>query len=156
MEYNYNWLNYYFCIHSGSRHYLHTMSLFGPLLLVFGGCQDNGRSCYTSEMTIYNTLCDTWKIVEYHGLPMNSSRYGHSAILHQSSNLLLVFGGFFGALHHDMLQLRITNCSIHQSKYDCLHLNDFCVWSDAELGRCVSVVEADSGETATYGCDIST
>lgn len=131
------------------------MSLFGPLLLVFGGCQGNGKACYTSEMTIYNTLCDTWKVVEYHGLPVNSSRYGHSAISHQSSNSLLIFGGFFGTLHHDMLQLHIPNCSIHQTKHDCLHLGDFCAWSGGEQGHCVSVVEADGGEATSHGCDNS-
>ena len=146
----------FFLTHSGSPHYLHTMSLFGPLLVVFGGCQGDEQSCYTNEMTLYNTLCDTWKVVEYHGLPANSSRYGHTAISHQSSNSLLIFGGFFGVLHHDMLQLHIASCSIHQTKHDCLYLSDFCAWCGGEQGHCVPVVETDCEESASYSCDIST
>ena len=129
--------------------------MVGPLLVVFGGCQGSSRDdCYTNEMTVYNTRCDSWNTVEYSGLPMNSSRYGHSATLHQSSNLLLVFGGFFGNLHHDMLQLHLGNCSIHLSKSDCLLQSVFCAWSSAEHGRCVSVVEADDIESTSYNCDI--
>lgn len=134
------------------------MTQFGPLLLIFGGCQGSGQNdCYTSEVTVYNTLCDSWEVVEYPGLPGNSSRYSHSAVLHQSSTSLLVFGGFFGNLHHDMLQLYLGNCSIHLSKNDCLHQTVFCAWSSAGQGRCLSVVEAmTETEALAYSCDIGT
>ena len=139
---------------SGSYHYLHSITLIGPLLIVFGGCQSSVRDdCYRNEMTVYNTLCDSWSTVEYSGLPMNSSRYSHSAILHQSSSSLLVFGGFFGNLHHDMLQLHLGNCSVHLTKSDCLLQSVFCAWSNTEDGRCVSVLEADSNDDIAHGCE---
>lgn len=148
--------NFFFCHFSGSRHYLHTINLLGPLLVVFGGCQGSTpmSDCYTNELTVYNTLCDTWKVVEYPGLPINSSRYSHSTILHQNNNSLLVFGGFLGSLHHDMLQLHLANCSIHQAKNECLHQSAFCAWSTGQQERCVSVVEADNFEIPGYSCAI--
>lgn len=130
------------------------MVLFGPLLLVFGGCQGSLGDCYTNEFAIYNTYCDSWEVVEYPGLPFNSSRYSHSAILHERSNSLLVFGGFSGRLRHDLLQFNLPNCSIYNSKNDCLHNSSFCAWSDGEQGHCISVVEVRDVENVTYGCAI--
>lgn len=105
-------------------------------------------------MTVYNTLCDSWNTVKYPGLPMNSTRYAHSAVLDQENSSLLVFGGFFGSLHHDMLQLYLGNCSVHLSEGACLEENGFCVWSRAEHGRCVSVLDAGSSDGTSYNCDI--
>ena len=127
----------------------------GPLLIVFGGCQGTtDGDCYTNEMTVYNTRCDSWNTVMYPGLPMNSSRHAHSATLHQDSNSLLIFGGFLGNVHHDMLQLYLGNCSVHLSRSDCLQESAFCAWSNAERGRCVSVMEAESVDITSYNCDI--
>jgi hypothetical protein len=146
--------HFVFYLTSGSSHYLHSIVLFGPLLIVFGGCQGSTKGdCYTNEMTVYNTRCDSWKTIEYPGLPVNSTRYAHSATLHQESNSLLIFGGFFGNLHHDMLQLYFGNCSVLLSKNDCLE-SAFCVWSSAERGSCVSVMEAESIDSTSYNCDL--
>ena len=140
---------------SGSQHYLHTMTMFGPILLIFGGCRGSALDdCFSNELSVYNTLCDTWKVVDYPGLPSNSSRYSHSASSHQNS--LFVFGGFFGGLHHDMLRLNVTNCSIHQSVNECLNQSAFCAWSSAEQGHCMSVTEAGNFENVTYGCVVGT
>ena len=147
--------HFVFLLSSGSSHYLHSIVLFGPLLIVFGGCQGSTKGdCYTNEMTVYNTRCDSWNTVKYPGLPVNSTRYAHSAILHQDNNSLLIFGGFFGNLHHDMLQLYFGNCSVHLSKSDCLAESAFCVWSNAERGSCMSVMEAESIDNTSYNCDI--
>ena len=148
-------VHFVFHFSSGSSHYLHSIVLFGPLLVVFGGCQGSTKGdCYTNEMTVYNTLCDSWKTVEYPGLPINSTRYSHSATLNQKNNSLFIFGGFFGNLHHDMLQLYLGNCSVHLSENDCLNENIFCVWSGTERGRCLSVIEAEGIDTTSYNCDI--
>lgn len=130
------------------------MVLFGPLLLVFGGCQGSGSDgdCYTNSLTVYNTHCDSWEVVRYPGLPLNSSRYSHVANLHEDSNSLLIFGGFIGGLHHDMLQLHFKNCSIYSSQNVCLQNSAFCAWFGGDQGRCVSVNEIKGAENTTFGC----
>jgi len=97
---------------SGSPRYLHSATLFGSLMLVYGGC-DHSQSdgiigdCFSKDLLLYNTVCDKWQEVEYLGLPGNAGRYGHSALLDPMDSSLLVFGGYQGTLFHDLLRLNI-------------------------------------------------
>lgn len=50
--------------------------------------------------------CDKWVLgSKFIGLPGSGHRYGHSALLDPTDDSLLVFAGFTGDLHHDLLRL---------------------------------------------------
>lgn len=155
------------CFHSSSfsspsPRYLHSSVLVGPLLVTFGGCEgdvkDNvmpPQECFSSDIQIYNTLCDdrdSWEVVEYPGLPSNSSRYGHSSILEPDNVTMLIYGGFLGTFHSDMLRLNV-NCSLYNSQEECVNGSALCAWSVGR-GQCVIVGELEPSSDLIYRCDV--
>lgn len=134
---------------SDSDLYLHSSFLLGPLLVSFAGCQGHGHGrdldCFSRDLLLYNTLCDTWDTVELPGLPVNASRYGHTSLLAPRGGSALVFGGFVGTLRSDVLRLMMENCSQWTEEADCVNTSSqLCAWRGTE-GLCVSV------ETLTHG-----
>ena len=126
--------------------------------MTFGGCEGHGanpRDCFTSDLHIYNTLCNSWEVVEFPGLPTNSSRYGHSTVLQPDNTTMLVYGGFLGTFHHDMLRLDVGNCSQYLGEEDCLNGSQLCVWSSAE-GQCIMAGVLENGRVRdlSYQCEI--
>ncbi len=128
--------------------------LIGPLLVTFGGCEadDVNADCFTNATHIFNTLCGTWAELSLPGLPGNSSRYGHSSVMDTSDGSLLVYGGFLGTFHHDLLRLVVGDCSQFVTEGSCVNGSGLCAWSGA--GECVSVGTISAGSNLTYQCQV--
>ncbi len=140
-----------------SVRYLHSAVLLGPLLVAFGGCQGHNpdRDCFSRDLLLYNTLCDSWETVELPGLPANASRYGHTSLVSPrgAGGEVVVFGGFVGTLRSDMLRLALGNCSQWQSEEDCVNgTAPLCAWRRA--GTCVPVSEVQTDDAdVSFLCD---
>ena len=121
--------------------------------MTFGGCETDAdeRDCFRNDTHAYNILCDSWEKLVLPGLPGNSSRYGHSSVIDPTDGSLLVFGGFLGTFHHDLLRLNAGNCSMFESEVDCVNGSGLCAWSEAG-GRCVGVESTLVGGNYTYQC----
>lgn len=138
---------------SPSPRYLHSATLLGDLLLTFGGSTTTTNQlddCYSSDLLLYNIACGEWQQMDYPGLPGSSSRYGHSALLDPTDPSLLVFGGFFGLLHGDLLRLDPGNCSSYPTRDECLNGSQLCAWILG--GRCVLSGVEGEGELS-YQCE---
>lgn len=128
--------------------YLHSSFLLGPLLLSFGGCQGHAsnRDCFSHDLLVYNTVCNSWETVELPGLPTNASRYGHTSLVEprpqgQRAWSVTVFGGFVGTTRLDMLRLLGGNCSQWVDEEECVNASGLlCAWRRGEE-LCVSVTE---------------
>ena len=136
------------------QRYLHSSVLIGPLLVTFGGCEvdDLNADCFTNTTHVFNTLCDTWTELSLAGLPGNSSRYGHSSVVDSSDGSLLVYGGFLGTFHHDLLRLVVGDCSQFVTEDACVNGSGLCAWSG--VGECVSVGSISAGSNSTYRCQV--
>lgn len=144
---------------SASVRYLHSSFLLGPLLVSFAGCQGHASDvdCFSRDLLLYNTLCDTWEEVELPGLQANASRYGHSSLLDPRDGSAIVFGGFVGTLRSDILRLVAGNCSQWREMADCVNASSMlCAWRSGE-DLCVSVGTIQAGgENVTFpGCSVA-
>lgn len=110
------------------------------------------RDCFKNDLHVYNTLCDSWEEAIFPGLPGNSSRYGHNSVVDPVDGSLLVFGGYLGALHHDVLKLELGNCSRYGNEVDCVNNSGLCVWT-SRTGECVRVGPAVE-EGVVYNCAV--
>lgn len=129
---------------SGSGRYLHSSVLLGPLLVSFAGCKGDGseQDCFSHDLLLYNTLCETWETVEVPGLPANASRYGSASLVDpQDGGSVVVFGGFVGTIRSDMLRLVVGDCGQWGEESDCVNASGLlCAWRRGE-GVCVSMGE---------------
>lgn len=121
----------------------------------FAGCQGHGSDldCFSRDLLLYNTLCDTWEKIELPGLPANASRYGHTSLLDPRDGSAVVFGGFAGTLHSDILRLVAGNCSQWKEMADCVGMpSRLCAWQN---GLCVYVgtvaIQGPGGANITCG-----
>lgn len=145
----------FFVSSSGPPRFLHSSIFIGPLFITFGGCETdaNDLDCFKNDLHIYNTLCDSWEPFSFPGLPGNSSRYGHSSVVDGSDGSLLVFGGYLGSLHHDLLKLQLGNCSQYENEFECVNSTGLCAWSRNGTGECVSVRSGVGGDLV-YQCEV--
>lgn len=72
---------------------------------------------------------DKWSVLSPPGLPGNASRYGYTAVT--SSNTMLIFGGFNGQCHNDILLFNSGNCTYYNSKETCRNMS-LCMWVDTQ------------------------
>lgn len=134
--------------------YFHSSVLIGPLLITFGGCEGadlNEANCFRNDTHVYNILCGTWEELSLPGLPANSSRYGHSSVVDGSDGSLLVYGGYLGTFHHDLLRLNAGDCGQFGTESLCLNGSSLCAWT-AGTGECVRVGSMSGG--LTYQCPV--
>jgi hypothetical protein len=144
---------------SSSAVFLHSTFMLGPLLVTFAGCQGHAsdQDCFSRDLLLYNTLCDTWDMVELPGLPANASRYGHTLLDPQGTGSAVVFGGFAGTLHSDILRLVVGNCSQWTEFADCVNASSMlCAWNSEER-VCVSVgsMSTQAANISFPTCDVS-
>ena len=125
----------------------------------FAGCEGASQECFSRDLLLYNTLCDTWDQVELPGLPANASRYSHTSLLDPQDGSAVVFGGFVGTLRSDVLRLVAGNCSQWTEMADCLNaFSMLCAWRNAEE-ICVftgTLGVQEEGVNVTFaGCEAS-
>lgn len=126
---------------SGSVRYLHSAVWLGDLMLVFGGNTHNdtsisyGAKCYSPDFMAYDPVCNSWRYLDLKKLPPNAERYGHIAQAYTESSgrsYMLIFGGFTGVLHSDILIYEPGSCSVYTNQTSCVtsYPGRVCVWTD--------------------------
>ncbi|XP_045384946.1 attractin isoform X5 [Lemur catta] len=123
--------------------YLHTAVIVSGNMLVFGGNTHNdtsmshGAKCFSSDFMAYDIACDRWSVLPRPDLHHDVNRFGHSAVLHNST--MYVFGGFNSLLLSDILVFTSEQCEAHRSEAACSAAGPGvrCVW-DTVLSQCVS------------------
>lgn len=85
--------------------YLHSMVFMSGLLLVYGGRQVEGSgNCQVMPFESYETASGSWKVIND---SLQYPRFGHSAIVNESSSVMSLYGGFDGIMHSDALSYEI-------------------------------------------------
>jgi len=123
--------------------YLHTAVIVSGTMLVFGGNTHNdtsmshGAKCFSSDFMAYDIACDRWSVLPRPDLHHDVNRFGHSAVLHNST--MYVFGGFNSLLLSDILVFTSERCGAHRSEAACLAAGPGirCVW-DTGSSQCIS------------------
>uniref|UniRef100_I3N7F2 Attractin-like n=1 Tax=Ictidomys tridecemlineatus TaxID=43179 RepID=I3N7F2_ICTTR len=123
--------------------YLHTAVIVSGTMLVFGGNTHNdtsmshGAKCFSSDFMAYDIACDRWSVLPRPNLHRDVNRFGHSAVLHNST--MYVFGGFNSLLLSDILVFTLEQCEAHQGEAACVAAGPGvrCVW-DTGLSQCIS------------------
>uniref|UniRef100_U3CJA2 Attractin n=1 Tax=Callithrix jacchus TaxID=9483 RepID=U3CJA2_CALJA len=123
--------------------YLHTAVIVSGTMLVFGGNTHNdtsmshGAKCFSSDFMAYDIACDRWSVLPRPNLHHDVNRFGHSAVLHNST--MFVFGGFNSLLLSDILVFTLEQCDAHRSEAACLAAGPGirCVW-DTGSSQCIS------------------
>ncbi len=113
----------------------------------------DAADCFRNDTHVFNTLCGSWAELSLPGLPGNSSRYGHSSVVDGSDGSLLVYGGFLGTFHHDLLRLVAGDCGQFSTEGACVNGSGLCAWSNSGAGGCVRVGSVGVGDL-TYQCSI--
>uniref|UniRef100_A0A673B1B3 Attractin like 1 n=1 Tax=Sphaeramia orbicularis TaxID=375764 RepID=A0A673B1B3_9TELE len=99
---------------SGLARYLHSAVLLSGTVLIFGGnthndtSLSNGAKCFSSDFLAYDIACDEWAVLPRPGLHQDINRFGHSAVVSNSS--MYIFGGFSGLLLNDVLAYTPPSC----------------------------------------------
>uniref|UniRef100_A0A2R8ZWK9 Attractin n=1 Tax=Pan paniscus TaxID=9597 RepID=A0A2R8ZWK9_PANPA len=123
--------------------YLHTAVIVSGTMLVFGGNTHNdtsmshGAKCFSSDFMAYDIACDRWSVLPRPDLHHDVNRFGHSAVLHNST--MYVFGGFNSLLLSDILVFTSEQCDGHRSEAACLAAGPGirCVWNTGS-SQCIS------------------
>ncbi|PKU48492.1 attractin [Limosa lapponica baueri] len=114
--------------------YLHTAVIVSGTMLVFGGNTHNdtsmshGAKCFSSDFMAYDIACDRWAVLPRPGLHHDVNRFGHSAVLYNST--MYVFGGFNSLLLSDILKYTPERCEAFDNETACLQAGPGvrCVW----------------------------
>ncbi|XP_027561360.1 attractin [Neopelma chrysocephalum] len=122
--------------------YLHTAVVVSGTMLVFGGNTHNdtsmshGAKCFSSDFMAYDIACDRWSVLPRPGLHHDVNRFGHSAVLYNST--MYVFGGFNSLLLSDILKFTPERCEAFANESSCLRAGPGvrCVWAP-NPPRCV-------------------
>ncbi|XP_056152628.1 attractin-like protein 1 isoform X1 [Lampris incognitus] len=120
--------------------YLHSAVLLSGTLLVFGGnthndtSLSNGAKCFSADFLAYDIACDEWKLLPKPDLHRDVNRFGHSAVVSNSS--MYVFGGFSSVLLNDVLVYRPPSCRAFLTEEGCAKAGPGvrCIWTK---DRCV-------------------
>ncbi|NWW76156.1 ATRN protein, partial [Climacteris rufus] len=120
--------------------YLHTAVIMSGTMLVFGGNTHNdtsmshGAKCFSSDFMAYDIACDRWSVLPRPGLQHDVNRFGHSAVLYNST--MYVFGGFNSLLLSDVLKFTPARCEAFGSEPSCLRAGPGlrCVWAASPPG----------------------
>ncbi|XP_017684475.1 PREDICTED: attractin [Lepidothrix coronata] len=115
--------------------YLHTAVVVSGTMLVFGGNTHNdtsmshGAKCFSSDFMAYDIACDRWSVLPRPGLHHDVNRFGHSAVLYNST--MYVFGGFNSLLLSDILKFTPERCEAFANESSCLRAGPGvrCVWA---------------------------
>ncbi|XP_066535250.1 attractin-like protein 1 [Hoplias malabaricus] len=108
---------------SGVSRYLHSAVLVGGVMLVFGGNTHNdtsvstGAKCFSADFLSYDIACDEWTVLPKPDLYHNVNRFGHTAVVSNSS--MLVFGGFSGVMLSDVLVFKSASCEAFTEEQLC-------------------------------------
>uniref|UniRef100_A0A8B9FYI4 Attractin n=1 Tax=Amazona collaria TaxID=241587 RepID=A0A8B9FYI4_9PSIT len=114
--------------------YLHTAVIVSGTMLVFGGNTHNdtsmshGAKCFSSDFMAYDIACDRWHVLPRPGLHHDVNRFGHSAVLYNST--MYVFGGFNSLLLSDILKYTPEKCEAFDNETACVRAGRGvrCVW----------------------------
>ncbi len=68
-----------------------------------------------------------------------------------SNGSMVVYGGYLGTFHHDILRLEAGDCGQFNSEGDCVNGSSLCAWNSG-LGKCVRVWLLEEG--LTYSCPV--
>ena len=129
---------------SPSYRYLHSATVVGGLMLVFGGNTHNdtqysqGARCYSRELLAYDVLCDAWSSLD-HTVPRDFSadldRFGHTAVSHNGS--VYIYGGFNGQTKGDIVRFVPGSCGHLADQASCVASRHGvkCVWNE-KTGSC--------------------
>ncbi|KAM4809130.1 attractin [Rhinophrynus dorsalis] len=131
--------------------YLHTAVIISGTMLVFGGNTHNdtsmshGARCFSADFMAYDTACDHWSLLPRPTLDHDVDRFGHTAVLRNSS--MYVFGGFNSLLLSDVLMFTPRSCESFTSGNSCIAAGPGirCVWN-ASLSQCSSWESATSDQ----------
>uniref|UniRef100_F6R4A2 Attractin n=1 Tax=Monodelphis domestica TaxID=13616 RepID=F6R4A2_MONDO len=115
--------------------YLHTAVIISGTMLVFGGNTHNdtsmshGAKCFSSDFMAYDIACDRWSVLRRPDLHHDINRFGHSAVLYNST--MYVFGGFNSLLLSDILMFTTERCEAYASEDSCVAAGPGvrCVWN---------------------------
>uniref|UniRef100_A0A8C3S0Y5 Attractin n=1 Tax=Chelydra serpentina TaxID=8475 RepID=A0A8C3S0Y5_CHESE len=115
--------------------YLHTAVIMSGTMLVFGGNTHNdtsmshGAKCFSSDFMAYDIACDHWSILPRPDLHHDVNRFGHSAVL--SNSTVYIFGGFNSLLLSDILRYTPESCEAYDNETSCLRAGPGvrCVWN---------------------------
>ncbi|XP_053556310.1 attractin [Bombina bombina] len=131
--------------------YLHSAVIISGTMLVFGGNTHNdtsmshGAKCFSADFMAYDIACDHWSVLPHPTLHHDVNRFGHSAVLRNST--MFVFGGFNSLLLSDVLMFTPENCEAFTSRNSCLEAGPGirCVWNSSLL-QCFSWEKATPEE----------
>ncbi|KAJ1213302.1 hypothetical protein NDU88_000940 [Pleurodeles waltl] len=123
------------CKDSRFFRYLHTAVIISGTMLVFGGNTHNdtsmsyGAKCFSSDFMAYDLACDHWSVLPSPDLRHDVNRFGHSAVLKNST--MYVFGGFNSLLLSDILMFTPESCEAFLNRNSCLGAGPGirCVWN---------------------------
>ncbi|KAM4706561.1 attractin-like [Discoglossus pictus] len=121
--------------------YLHTAVIISGTMLVFGGNTHNdtsmshGAKCFSSDFMAYDIACDHWSVLPRPALHHDVNRFGHSAVLRNST--MFVFGGFNSLLLSDVLMFTPESCEAFTTRNSCMEAGPGirCVWNSS-LKQC--------------------
>lgn len=127
---------------------MHTASLVGRYLVVFGGSSFNHNydySCASASLAVFDTGCGAWlpdlmDTTVFANMPM--ARLAHTAVVR--NNAVTIVGGYSGTVLGDIYTytLPVTYCSYHNSLSQCL-LDAVCGWSNMS---CYAIVDLASSQ----------
>lgn len=129
---------------SPSPRYLHSAVITHGVMLIYGGnghnaTHDNaGDKCFSPQFMMYEIECDSWRILKDPAASLKYSteigRFGHTAAIYDNS--MFVFGGFNGLMLNSLLKYTPGDCSLFNTKSDCLKLKPgvSCVWNEDKTG----------------------
>ena len=83
------------------------------------------------------------------GLALNGSRYGHTAVM-TPANTMLVYGGYRGLMHHDLVELHLGGCGRYDDMESCINNSVLCGWKN---GVCMSYGLGNTDDV-TLSCDV--
>uniref|UniRef100_A0A8D8ZS86 Attractin-like protein 1 n=1 Tax=Cacopsylla melanoneura TaxID=428564 RepID=A0A8D8ZS86_9HEMI len=114
--------------------FLHSATLLGGIMLVFGGNTHNdsasssGAKCYSRDLMAYDILCDDWFSASLASIQGDLARYGHSSVVFDGK--LYVYGGFNGHMMNDLIEYTPGSCPSFKSMTSCLSVRPGikCIW----------------------------
>ncbi|KAI5713792.1 hypothetical protein M8J76_005469 [Diaphorina citri] len=114
--------------------FLHSATLLGGIMLVFGGNTHNdsasssGAKCYSRDLMAYDVLCDDWFSASLSSVQGDLARYGHTSVVFDGK--LYIYGGFNGHMMNDLIQYTPGSCNSFKSMTSCLSVRPGikCIW----------------------------